>query len=264
MNVEERQSGAPDVLRTADDRTRLDAAVKTYDGFFSTFFVNPYTKHLIPGAARLGLAPTTVTLASLAVGLGAAACFAFGSRGALVTGAVLLLLSFYLDGLDGTLARYTGRLTAFGGWLDSMSDRCKEYAVYAGLAVGSTRGFEDDVWVLAAAALALQTLRHLADFAYVRRGRSRLDGSRAPEPETRGDAVSALRSSAVPVWLHRVIRFPVGERLVLIAVTAALASPRTTFVALLAWGGFAALYTVAGRVAYDHPATRRVVRGVLG
>jgi hypothetical protein len=49
-----------------------------------------------------------------------------------------------------------------------------------------------------------------------------------------------------------------------IALTAAVASPRTTFLALLAWGGFAGLYTVVGRVAYNHPATRRAVRGVLG
>ena len=60
------------------------------------------------------------------------------------------------------------------------------------------------------------------------------------------------------------IRFPVGERLVLIAVTAAVFTPRTTFVALLVWGGVAGLYTLVGRLAYDHPATRRAVRGVLG
>jgi phosphatidylglycerophosphate synthase len=268
MTVQERQSGASDTLGRADDRTRLEESVKTYDGFFSTFFVNPYTKQLAPGAARLGLAPTTVTLTSLALGLTAAACFALGDRGTLVAGAVLLLISFYLDGLAGTLARYTGRLTAFGGWLDSMADRCKEYAVYAGLALGSVRGFDDDVWVLACSALALQTVRHFGDVAYVRRGRSRPGSARTPANGTDRRAgrnfTTALRDSALPVWLHRIIRFPVGERLVVIAITAALASPRTTFVVLLAWGGLAALYTVGGRVLYDHPATRRVLRGVLG
>jgi phosphatidylglycerophosphate synthase len=271
MTVEEKEPAGSEVPPRAEDRARLDEAVKTYDGFLSTFLVNPYTKHLARGAARLGLSPAVVTLASLAAGLAAAASFALGSRAGLVAGALLLIGSFYLDGVDGTLARYTGRQTAFGSWLDSVCDRGKEYAAYAGLAVGSARGFDDDVWLLAACALALQTVRHLGDVAYVRAGRDRLGsaqlGNAEPEAATASHAsglVTALRRSAVPTWLHRLIRFPVGERLALIALTAALTTPRTTFVALLAWGGFAAVYTLAGRVAYDHPTTRRTVRGVLG
>jgi phosphatidylglycerophosphate synthase len=264
MTVEERESAGPEVLRRADERARLDASVKTYDGFFSTFLVNPYTKHLARVAARLGIAPTAVTVLSLAVGLAAAASFALGSRAGLVAGALLLLGSFYLDGVDGTLARYTGRRSAFGAWLDSLCDRGKEYGVYAGLAVGSVRGFDDDVWLLAACALALQTVRHLGDVAYVRTGQSR-GHARSDAAETRSSGfATAMRRSGAAIWVHRLIRFPVGERLALIALTAALTTPQTTFVALLAWGGFAALYTVAGRVAYDHPATRRAVRGVLG
>jgi hypothetical protein len=43
------------------------------------------------------------------------------------------------------------------------------------------------------------------------------------------------------------IAFPIGERFAAISVTAALFSPRTTFIVLLAWGGFAALYVLTGR-----------------
>ncbi len=264
MTVAERKSPEPDGAARADERARLDASVKTYDGFFSTFFVNPYTKYLARAAARIGVAPTAVTLVSLGVGLGAAGCFALGSRASLVTGAFLLIGSFYLDGVDGTLARYTGRQSAFGGWLDSVCDRAKEYAAYAALAVGSARGFDDDVWLLAACALALQTIRHLGDAAYVSAGLARVPGPAAVPGAGAGGVRAAVRKSALTTWIHRLIRFPVGERLVLIAVTAALTTPRTTFLALLIWGGLAAVYTVAGRVAYDHPATRRTVRAVLG
>jgi phosphatidylglycerophosphate synthase len=257
----------------AEDQARLDAAVKTYDGFFSTFCVNPYTKHLARLAARLGLSPNVVTLASLATGIAAAACFALGSRTGLVTGTVLLLGSFYLDGVDGTLARYTRSFSGFGAWLDSMCDRAKEYLVYAGLAVGSLRGFDDDVWLLAACALALQTVRHVGDVAYVTAGRSRLSDTVSLSPGHAADrdvpsaarrALAAARRSAVPKWGHRIIRFPVGERVLLVSLTATLATPRGTFVALLAWGGLAAVYTVVGRVAYDHATTRRAVRELLG
>jgi hypothetical protein len=50
------------------------------------------------------------------------------------------------------------------------------------------------------------------------------------------------------VWIKKIVAFPIGERFAAISVTAALFSPRTTFVVLLAWGGFAAVYVVAGRV----------------
>ncbi len=42
--------------------------------------------------------------------------------------------------------------------------------------------------------------------------------------------------------------FPIGERFAVICITAALWTPRTTFIVLLSWGGFALLYTSTGRL----------------
>jgi hypothetical protein len=44
------------------------------------------------------------------------------------------------------------------------------------------------------------------------------------------------------------IGFPIGERFAAISITAAFWDARVTFIVLLAWGGFAATYTLAGRV----------------
>ncbi|HET7531190.1 MAG TPA: hypothetical protein VFJ98_09555, partial [Mycobacteriales bacterium] len=63
---------------------RLSAAVKSEDGFFTTFFVSPYSRYVARWAAHRGVAPNTVTVLGLAVGLSAAAAFAVGSRPALV------------------------------------------------------------------------------------------------------------------------------------------------------------------------------------
>src|SRR5258705_4071413 len=49
-------------------------------------------------------------------------------------------------------------------------------------------------------------------------------------------------------WVKRVIAFPIGERFALISITAAIWSPRTTFIALLAWNGVAATYGFVGRL----------------
>ena len=78
----------------------------------------------------------------------------------------MLQAAFTIDCVDGQLARYTRQFSKLGAWLDSIFDRGKEYVVYVGLALGATRGFGDDVWTLAVAALALQTARHQVDFAW--------------------------------------------------------------------------------------------------
>jgi hypothetical protein len=61
-------------------------------------------------------------------------------------------------------------------------------------------------------------------------------------------ALSVLDRMPVGRWGKRIIVLPIGERFALISITAALFTPRTTFIALLAWGGFAALYSIAGRL----------------
>ncbi|MEA2279865.1 MAG: hypothetical protein QOK21_472 [Solirubrobacteraceae bacterium] len=244
---------------TDEDRLRLDSAVKATDGVFTTLFVSPYSRHLARFAARRGLTPNQVTTASMLTGLAAAALFAVGPRWALIAGAVLLQAAFTLDCVDGQLARYTRRFSRFGAWLDSVFDRAKEYAAYGGLAIGASR-LGDPVWVLAGAALSLQTVRHVTDFSFAVR--------RAPDPilqpplaavGTPPSAGAAQRSvlnrarrlDAVPValWAKKLIGFPIGERFAVISLTAALFTPRATFVVVLAWGGLAALYGLAGRVA---------------
>ncbi len=68
--------------------------------------------------AGAGVAANTVTLASAAVGLAAAAAVAFGH---LWLALALLVVSRLGDGLDGAIARHT-RPTDFGGYLDIVLD----------------------------------------------------------------------------------------------------------------------------------------------
>ena len=51
-----------------EDRALLDSAVKASDGFFTTFFVSPYSKYIARWAARRGWTPNGVTTLSVAVG----------------------------------------------------------------------------------------------------------------------------------------------------------------------------------------------------
>ena len=61
-----------------EEQALLDSAVKQSDGFFTTFFVSPYSKYIARWAARRGLTPNQVTLISIGVGALAALAFATG------------------------------------------------------------------------------------------------------------------------------------------------------------------------------------------
>ena len=54
-------------------------------------------------------------------------------------------------------------------------------------------------------------------------------------------------------WAKQFIAFPIGERFAAISITAAVASARTTFVVLLAWGGIATAYKTIGRLVRSVP-----------
>ncbi|WP_405534458.1 CDP-alcohol phosphatidyltransferase family protein [Streptomyces sp. NBC_00075] len=225
-----------------DEAVRLKSAVKSRDGFFTTFCVSPYSRYLARWCARRGLTPNQVTTASLLTALIAAGCAATGTRGGFVLAGVLLLVSFVLDCTDGQLARYSLQYSTLGAWLDATFDRAKEYAYYAGLALGAARG-GDDVWALALGAMILQTCRHVVDFSF---NEANHDATANTSPTA---ALSdRLDSVGWTVWVRRMIVLPIGERWALIAVLTALTTPRTTLTVLLIGCGFAATYTTAGRV----------------
>ncbi|MFE2312576.1 DUF5941 domain-containing protein [Streptomyces sp. NPDC059441] len=239
---QERNEVRQSVSAVDDEAVRLRSAVKARDGFFTTYCISPYSRYIARWCARRGLTPNQVTTASLITALIAAGCAATGTRAGFVAAGLLLLFSFVLDCTDGQLARYSLQYSTLGAWLDATFDRAKEYAYYAGLALGAARG-GDDVWALALGAMILQTCRHVVDFSF---NEANHDATANTSPTA---ALSdKLDSVGWTVWVRRMIVLPIGERWAMIAVLTALTTPRITFYALLVGCAFAATYTTAGRV----------------
>ena len=280
------ERAAAGILEHDEDRELLNSAVKGSDGFFTTFFVSTYSKYIARWAAQRGLTPNQVTVISVAIGVLAAAAFATGERPGMVAGSLLLYFAFVLDCVDGQLARYTRQFSKLGAWLDSVFDRTKEYVVFAGLAIGASRT-GDPVWLLAGAALALQTARHGVDFSYPASQHQVIaaapqppieDPFDGPRPASRitqpvdAEEADSLPASPPPAsgpisvkrrlaglwratdripslrWIKKIIAFPIGERFAAISITAAFFSAHTVFIVLLVWGGFAAAYVLTGRI----------------
>lgn len=89
---------------------------------------------------KLRVSPTAITLFSLVPGLATAYVV---SQGEWAWGFGLGLVSGFLDVIDGQVARATGRVTKFGGYLDSVIDRVLDLAVLVavGFALDSDRGW---------------------------------------------------------------------------------------------------------------------------
>jgi CDP-diacylglycerol--glycerol-3-phosphate 3-phosphatidyltransferase len=92
----------------------------------------PILEPIAAGLAKIGVTPAAVTIIGLAVTIGGAVLIATGQLfwGGLVAGTGVVL-----DALDGPLARRLGKASDRGAFLDTMSDRFGEIAVWVGLSV---------------------------------------------------------------------------------------------------------------------------------
>ncbi|MGC4106576.1 MAG: CDP-alcohol phosphatidyltransferase family protein [Thermomicrobiales bacterium] len=82
--------------------------------------------------AKVGITPNMATVIGLLLNCVVAAIIAFGHP---VWGGILLLVASAFDMVDGAIARSTGKVSKFGGFLDSTLDRYSEIVVYIGLLI---------------------------------------------------------------------------------------------------------------------------------
>ena len=113
---------------------------------FRRIISNRITRPLVPFLSKIGLTPDAVTWIGLAINLAAAAVVALGH---LLIGGILLLVAGLFDILDGALARYSNKTTAFGAILDSTFDRLSEAALLCGLLVYSVlNGYTIELYLI--------------------------------------------------------------------------------------------------------------------
>lgn len=99
---------------------------------------------------KLGIKPNLVTTAGFLGNLVASVLIAFGN---LTGGGLVAMLVGPLDALDGTMARLRNESGRYGAFVDSVTDRYSEIALYAGLLVyfNNTGTWQDALLVFFAA-----------------------------------------------------------------------------------------------------------------
>jgi len=205
--------------------------------------------------ARLGWSPNAVTVAFIVSGVAAGVLAAVPGLPAAVGVAVLIQLYLLFDCSDGELARYTGRFSATGVYLDRMGHYICEAVLLAGLGVraqGHVALAGGYVSAGLAAAVCATLIKAETDAVVVARASSGLDGKHDDEalaPRAQGLALARRLASALR--LHRIIQAVELSLLILVAAiadaaTGSLTATRVLTVAALAVG---ALMTVAHLVA---------------
>jgi phosphatidylglycerophosphate synthase len=93
---------------------------------------NFLTGWLIPLLGKARISPNALTVAGLLIIVAASV---FVALNYLLIGGILMLLSGAFDILDGAVARYAGKITKFGGVMDSTFDRFSEGLLFLALLV---------------------------------------------------------------------------------------------------------------------------------
>src|ERR1700741_1322287 len=83
--------------------------------------------------------PNILTSVGVAINVGSGLLFGFGR---FFWAGIVLIIANLFDMLDGQVARLSGRVTSFGGFLDSSLDRLSDMVVFVGLMVFYARDLE--------------------------------------------------------------------------------------------------------------------------
>jgi phosphatidylglycerophosphate synthase len=110
--------------------TSIPKYVKAYDPWSAALFVDPIVIPIIPFLARLRIHPNWITILSLFSGLFSGILFLLGNWS---WAGILFLLTFFLDAMDGKVARLRQITSEFGAKLDDIADDIRKPSCFLGI-----------------------------------------------------------------------------------------------------------------------------------
>ncbi len=87
---------------------------------------------MVRGLASAGVHPNILTAIGVSINVGCAVLFGFGE---FFWAGIVLIVANVFDMLDGNVARLTGNVTKFGGFLDSSLDRLSDMVAFLGIMI---------------------------------------------------------------------------------------------------------------------------------
>ena len=166
-------------VQTAQQRQiaedKLDSwLTKPTDGIFARLNRRvsiPISRQLI----KFPITANMVTIFTLAVSISAGLFYARGGYWNILLAAALSWVASMLDGCDGEVARLKLQASAFGAWLETVCDYLYYLFVFAGMAVGLSRGAHSSFYLRCGAVLLFGAVVTILSASF---GRKRLSGDR--------------------------------------------------------------------------------------
>ena len=87
---------------------------------------------MVRGLASAGVHPNILTGIGVSINIGCGVLFGFGE---FFWAGIVLIVANLFDMLDGNVARLTGNVTRFGGFLDSTLDRLSDMVAFLGIMI---------------------------------------------------------------------------------------------------------------------------------
>lgn len=218
-------------------------------------------------AVRFGISANAITSLSLIAGLAGAAMIGSGSRTAFIAGVIGLIVSYWLDHVDGQVARWRGTASLSGVYFDYLLHYALNLAVGFAIGFGLTMRGELLLWTLCGFVIAASwTLLNLHNDCRYKAFFQRL---KQPNEIHRVEGGSGVRPSPPTSWPMRwpgIVTWPMGKmcefHVVLIWLTglmvAAFVSPA---IWLISWKMSVMILAAASPVLAAGRAARSVMRG---
>ena len=124
---------------------------KKPDGIFGSFMTRPVSHIFTYFCYKLSLSPNFVSFLSIAfcfIGI-VIICIYPENYGFILLAAAMWWIGAIFDAADGDLARFTGKMSLFGGWLDSFLDRIKEFLIFGLLGYLMYKMHNNEIYLLA-------------------------------------------------------------------------------------------------------------------
>lgn len=168
--------------------------------------LSPYVSTVF---VRLGVSPNPITYLMMVFGVLSGVVVAFGGLWSAILAAVFIQIYLLLDCSDGEVARYTGRTSVAGIYLDRIGHYVSEIALLIGLGLRAQGEFEPGGWVVLAmaAALGVALIKAETDNVVVARAKAGLPEQITDEAmRPRSSGLSLARRLASALMVHRVIQ----------------------------------------------------------
>ncbi len=123
-------------LTTTPAKTAAEALYRCLGKPTDTWIIRWSRRLLHPVMRRItdtSLTPNHLTLLGFLIGLGAIGCLWRGNYAWTVAGAVLFVVAYLTDLLDGMLARVTFQESGWGEWMDYILDNLVHLGIFAGI-----------------------------------------------------------------------------------------------------------------------------------